>query len=237
MRSLMRGNRASTSSMRPFSSPRGSVMPPSSRLWRTDSEPKRFLPWGTKAIPSASNSRCDLPLTRLPSKRTSPERGTSMPNSVLSTVDLPAPFGPISRVISALCASRLSSFNIVRLGEYPATILSNSMIFWAAKMNLALVAKIRFEDLPVRLDFCGRALGEHLAFDHANHMRAELHDEVHVVLNDDKAAALRLVELDQKLAKLVDEARIYAGAGLVEQHQAGRRHESHRDVDELLLAV
>jgi hypothetical protein len=68
----------------------------------------------------------------LPSKRTSPERGTSMPNSVFNTVDLPAPFGPINSVISPLRASSVVSLRIVRLGEYPATTLSNSMIFSAA---------------------------------------------------------------------------------------------------------
>jgi hypothetical protein len=40
-----------------------------------------------------------------------------MPNSVFNTVDLPAPFGPISSVISALRASSESSFRIVTLGE------------------------------------------------------------------------------------------------------------------------
>ena len=35
----------------PGSSPRGSVMPPSSRLWRTDSEPNRLRPCGTNAMP------------------------------------------------------------------------------------------------------------------------------------------------------------------------------------------
>ena len=122
--------------MRPFSSPRGKVIPPSSRLWRTESEPNRFRPCGTKAIPSASNWRCVFPLIRLPSKRTSPLRGTSMPNSVLRTVDLPAPFGPISSVISPLRASSVSSLRIVTLGEYPATTLSNSMMLSATADSL-----------------------------------------------------------------------------------------------------
>ena len=51
------------------------------------------------------------------------------------------------------------------------------------------------------------ALGQHLALDHADHVRAELHDEVHVVLDHDEAAALRLVQLDQQLAQLIDQAR------------------------------
>ena len=40
-----------------------------------------------------------------------------MPNSVFSTVDLPAPLGPISSVISPVRASSVVSFRIVRLGE------------------------------------------------------------------------------------------------------------------------
>ena len=46
-----------------------------------------------------------------------------------------------------------------------------------------------------------------------------------------------LVELDQQLAQLVDEAGVDARARLVEQHEPRRRHERHRDVDQLLLAV
>jgi hypothetical protein len=83
---------------------------------RTDSEPNRLRPCGTNAIPAASSARCDIPLIRWPSKRTSPERGTSMPNSVFSTVDLPAPLGPISSVISPLRTSRVVPLRIVRLG-------------------------------------------------------------------------------------------------------------------------
>ena len=62
-------------------------------------------------------------------------------------------------------------------------------------------------------------------------------DEIHVVLDDDEAAALRLVQLDEQIAQLVDEAGIDAGAGLVEQHEPRRSHERHRDVDELLLTI
>ena len=39
-----------------------------------------------------------------------------MPNSVFSTVDLPAPLGPMSSVISAARASSVVSLRIVRLG-------------------------------------------------------------------------------------------------------------------------
>src|SRR5512135_1270945 len=74
------------------------------------------------------------------------------------------------------------------------------------------VAQIRLEHLPVRLNFGGGAFGEHLALDHADHVRAELHDEVHVVFDDHEAAPLGPVELDQQFAQLVDKTRIDAGA-------------------------
>src|SRR5262249_43614055 len=51
------------------------------------------------------------------------------------------------------------------------------------------------------------------------------------------AAALRLVELPEQLAQLLHQRRVDARTRLIEQHQAGRRHESHGDVDQLLLAV
>src|SRR6266849_5365555 len=166
-----------------------------------------------------------------------------MPNSVLRTVDLPAPLGPISRVISPLRASSVNSFRIVTLGEYPATTWSNSMMVSATAASLifistaALVTKIGFEHLPVRLNLGRRTLREHLAFDHTDHMRTELHDEIHVVLDDHETAALRLVQLKQELAQLIDQTRIDAGAGLVQQHQTRGRHECHGDVDQLLLSV
>src|SRR5512135_1902644 len=72
------------------------------------------------------------------------------------------------------------------------------------------VAQISLEHLPVRLHLGRRTLGENLALDHADHVRAELHDEIHVVLDHDEASALGPVELDQELAQLVDEARIDA---------------------------
>jgi hypothetical protein len=100
-----------------------------------------------------------------------------------------------------------------------------------------LVTEISLEHLPVRLDLCRRAGGENLAFDHAYHARTQPHDEVHVVLDHDKASALRLVQLQQQLAKLIDETGVDASTRLVEQHQARSGHERHGDVDQLLLPV
>src|SRR5690348_16598524 len=99
------------------------------------------------------------------------------------------------------------------------------------------VPQVRVQHLAVRLHVLRRSFREHLALDHAHDVRTQPHDEIHVVLDHHEASALRPVELHQPVVQLVDEARIYSGAGLVEQHQARRGHERHRDVDELLLAV
>ena len=44
-------------------------------------------------------------------------------------------------------------------------------------------------------------------------------------------------QTDQQLAELIHKAGIHTGARLVEQNEPRRRHERHRDVDKLLLAV
>ena len=114
MRSRSRGNCSKTSSIRSFSTLPDSCKPPSSRLCSTDNEPNKLRPWGTYAMPSLSNWRGVRPLMTLPAMRTSPERGVSMPNRVFSTVDLPAPLGPISNVISPFRTSSVNSFRMVR---------------------------------------------------------------------------------------------------------------------------
>jgi len=50
-----------------------------------------------------------------PSNRMRPERAGNMPNTVLNTVDLPAPFGPITVVIAPRATEKLVPFRIVIL--------------------------------------------------------------------------------------------------------------------------
>ncbi len=99
-RSFRRGKKSSTSGIRSWVAFIPIVMPPSSRFSNALSWPKRFRPWGTKAMPSASSAFCEAPVMSRPSKLIRPARGQSNPNKVFRTVDFPAPFGPISRLMA-----------------------------------------------------------------------------------------------------------------------------------------
>ena len=197
----------------PRSSPRGSVMPPSSRLWRTESEPNRLRPCGTNAMPSASRSRGAVPLMRRPSKRISPARGVSMPNSVFSTRRLAGAVRADQqrdlagarierRLVQDREARRVAGDDVLEFDDRPGSCRARPSGFSCQDTPPA----------PARFDCTlgRRALGEHPALDHADDVRAEPHDEVHVVLDHDEAAALRPVELEQQFAQLLDEAGIDA---------------------------
>ena len=102
MRSLTRGKNSSTSGMRSCVVFMPKVMPPNSKFSYTESWPNRLRPWGTKAMPRASRSFWVAPVMSSPFIRILPWRGVSKPNKVFSTVDLPAPLGPISKVMEPL---------------------------------------------------------------------------------------------------------------------------------------
>jgi hypothetical protein len=91
-----------------------SVMPPSSRFCHTLSCPKRLRPCGTKATPLASRPRESVPVMSSPSSKTLPWRTFNTPNSVFSTVDLPAPLGPSSSVIAPRLALKDRLFRIMK---------------------------------------------------------------------------------------------------------------------------
>lgn len=92
-----------------------SVMPPSSRFSITDSWPKRLRPCGTKATPCSTSRLLALaPVMSCPSSLMEPLRTFSMPKSVFSTVDLPAPFGPSSSVILPRLALKLRLLRIMK---------------------------------------------------------------------------------------------------------------------------
>ena len=57
------------------------------------------------------------------------------------------------------------------------------------------------------------------------------------MLDDNEAATLGPVEVDEQVVQLIDEDRIDTCTGFVKEHQLRGRHERHRNIDELLLAV
>src|SRR5438093_1506488 len=168
----------------------------------------------------------------LPSSRIRPCRTVSMPNSVFSAVDLPAPLGPRSSVTLPRRARRLRWFRIMS-SPYPATTSSNS----TQVGSLMSATQVGVQHLLVRTDFVRCTDRHHPALDHHHDALAELHDEVHVVLDDDEGMAARLVQFLEKAADGLDQGRMDAGAGFVEQNQVGIAHECHGDIHELLLAI
>jgi len=61
---------------------------------------------GTNATPSALISRGGRPAIDVPPSRTRPRLGASTPAMTLSSVDLPAPLGPMTPTISPRSTSR-----------------------------------------------------------------------------------------------------------------------------------
>ena len=62
--------------------------------------------WKTMPMPSLLATPGLVMLTALPSQNISPELGSSDPNSILTNVDLPAPFSPSNAWISPFAMLR-----------------------------------------------------------------------------------------------------------------------------------
>src|SRR5436189_1745437 len=97
----------------------------------------------------------------LPSSRIRPWRTGSMPNSVFSAVDLPAPLGPISSVTLPRLTCRLRWFRITS-SPYPATTSSSSMQIG----SLLSVPEVGIQHVLVGPDLGGRSDRHRAALDH-----------------------------------------------------------------------
>src|SRR2546423_6139964 len=124
-------------------------------------------------MPRASRSRGEKLVISAPSNMMRPERVASMPNTVLNTVDLPAPFGPITVVMVPRLTEKLVPCRIVIL-PYPATTSSS------VRMS---VAKICLDDFRVAAHVGGMAFRDDAAFGQHHDARAQRHDEFHIVLD------------------------------------------------------
>jgi hypothetical protein len=66
-------------------------------------------------MPAVSSARWLRPVTSLPLNMTLPSRNFSRPKIALNTVDLPAPFGPMTVVIDPPGTEKVVPFKIVIL--------------------------------------------------------------------------------------------------------------------------
>src|SRR3972149_5504186 len=98
-----------------------------------------------------------------------------------------------------------------------------------------LSAKVRLDHPLVRLDDSGRPLGDLLPVVQDEDGLAELHDDLHVVLDDQDGLAL-VPEARDGRQELVQERAVHPGRRLVQQDQLRGRHQHADELQELLLA-
>src|SRR4051812_11638971 len=135
-------------------------------------------------MPRASRSRGCMLVMSAASNMMRPERAGSIPNTVLKTVDLPAPFGPITVVIVPRGTEKLVPCRIVIL-PYPAITSCRSRIMSVSKIGLD---HFRVTPHVGRIALCDDApFGEH------DDARAQRHDKFHVVLDHHEGRALLAV--------------------------------------------
>ena len=158
----------------PRGAPRGgraAGAPPISRLSQTVISGKRLRSCGTWTIPRAARARGAEPADDLaPEARSGPARGCSSPLTAFSTVDLPAPFGPIeARDRARARASRSTPLEDVAARRSRRRTPSSS--------RTRSRPQVRVEDARVALHLGGRALGDLGAVVEHDHGVAEAHHE------------------------------------------------------------
>src|SRR6266571_5396468 len=158
-----------------------------------------------------------------------PFDGVRTPMIVLINVDLPAPFGPITVTISLLSTVPDTPWRI-SVSPYPAYSSRNS------RSAMASPSQVRVDHLRVRLDLVREALDETPALVHHDDPLAPLHDDVHVVLDQEERHPTVPQVLDDG-EDLPRERRVDAGDRLVEEHELRLSHQGPCQLEQLLLAA
>src|SRR6266576_1453320 len=187
---------------------------------------KVLRPWGTCAMPSRNRRSGRRPPMSLPRNRIWPRRGRMSPEIVRSSVDLPAPFGPIRQTKSPASTSRSTPRRMSPPDPYPATSRSH----WTSTS----VSEVGIEDGGI-----GAHLGRRPARDHPtavqhNHRLAQLHDKAHVVLDDQKRHAAS-VEVANVGAQPVDHHWVEPSSRFVKHEQLRLGHQRRRQLQQFLL--
>src|SRR5579872_398746 len=118
------------------------------------------------------------PVTSLPSTVTLPALGRISPAIALSSVDLPAPFGPTIAVIAPRRATMLTPL-ITGGPPYPAVSFSTTRTVGAVS-SLSVtdhLAKVGVDHGLARTQGLERAFGDHGALSHDDHVLSHAFDE------------------------------------------------------------
>src|ERR1019366_6076359 len=185
-------------------------------------------------MPRATTLSALSPTISSPLKRMLPWRTLHRPEMVLSSVVLPAPFAPMTAMISPARISALMPCNI-SVFPYPDTICSMAS---SGSDELMLIggAKIGLLHLGVIAHFGRRSLEQQPATMQHDDMVRERHDQVHVVL-DDHDHPVGPAQLQQPAPQLRRFGMVEAGRRLIEHEDARLGHHGTGDFQQLLPAV
>src|SRR5882672_7347519 len=154
------------------------------RVSRTVSAGKMFTSWKARDIPSLANSTGPMPAMSRPMKRTSPTVGRIRPVTTLTSVVLPAPFGPTIETNSPSLTRNdtlLSALNAPK--AFVTLMVSNSGAVEDAGTGCISLPSLALVDK--RLDRARQALRHehHQKHQHAAHHKAPvLRDRHHEIL-------------------------------------------------------
>src|SRR5919197_2400005 len=185
-----------------------------SRFSRTVSCDRVPRPSGTCATPSRATSSGDRRTRSLPSSRMRPVRRT-MPLMARSVVVFPAPFAPSTVTIAPSPTSSVTPCS-ARMAPYCAWTSSSS----SSAIGLC-GPQIGLDHGAVALNVGGRPLGDLASEVEADDVVGHLHDEVHVVLDDEHREPVRVVDPPQQRCEAVDLLVVQPSCGFVEEEELG----------------
>src|SRR5262245_32783206 len=116
-------------------------------------------------------------------KRIVPARAATMPNTVRSSVDLPAPFAPMMHAISPVPTAN-DTPRSTSSSSYPATTPRSS------SSGPRSAAKVGLDDTRVAANRVRRSLGDLLPVVEHDDALGDIHHDVHVVLDQQHGLAL-----------------------------------------------
>src|SRR5215813_7178730 len=154
--------------------------------------PKRRRPSGTRASPRSTISCAPTAPRSLPSQRMLPPRGRRRPAMDLSSVLLPAPFGPRSATISPAPTVSVTPPS-ARTSPYDTSRSCTSSM-----ARLSFDAQIGVEHGGIGGDGRGRSLGDLLARAQHDEPPAEIQERPHDMLDDQHALSVHRQRPDER---------------------------------------
>src|SRR4051795_10142513 len=144
-----------------------------------------WRPSGTSATPRRATSSGRRPRSERPCSRTSPPVTGTAPMTACSVEDLPAPFGPTRPTISPRPTAR----SMPRTAGTPAYATSRPSRTSASEVS-ATATQIRVRDVDVAPHLVRRPLRERPPLVEHLDPVAHLHDQRHVVVDQQDAGAV-----------------------------------------------